>query len=338
MTNHLPLSISFTSAIALLLACGSDAGSGTPPLTGAMEPAPTVQMPGDGAQAAPPGGQATPDEATNTGLDGAPIASGQPSGNGMPGGESSAPAGTGGSAGEGSGAVNMPAPGASGSPFPADVTRPRIMIIGDSISAGPGCYKGYLLDDLTANGFSRFDFVGEYNDDCGRGVRHSAVSCSTATQYTQPDFTLGANCNNLGPFPGLASLMTEYDPDLLLIQLGVNDVWNGRAIDAILGDYATLVQQARAANPNVVLAVAQIQQISPTGDSGAVFTRAEQLIQALPAWATAQSQASSPVFVADLWTNSNTAETNDGVHPNDAGAQRMGQNWFETLRTILPAN
>ena len=28
----------------------------------------------------------------------------------------------------------------------------------------------------------------------------------------------------------------------------------------------------------------------------------------------------------------------DGVHPNDAGAQRMGQNWFNALKTILPKN
>jgi hypothetical protein len=42
------------------------------------------------------------------------------------------------------------------------------------------------------------------------------------------------------------------------------------------------------------------------------------------------------VFVADLWTNSDVAETGDGVHPDDAGAQRMGQNWFAALSAILP--
>jgi lysophospholipase L1-like esterase len=55
----------------------------------------------------------------------------------------------------------------------------------------------------------------------------------------------------------------------------------------------------------------------------------------VPAWAQAQSQPQSPVFVADLWTNSDTAQSGDGVHPDDAGAQRMGQNWFDALRTIL---
>ncbi len=235
---------------------------------------------------------------------------------------------TGGAAGE----ASVPA----ASPFPSSVQRPQIMIVGDSISAGPGCYKKYLLGDLNTNGYTNFDFIGEYTDDCGGGVRHSARSCSTAEQYTQPTFTLAAgSCNPDGTFPGLSQLMVEYRPDLLMIQLGVNDAWGGRATDAILASYTTLVQQARAQNPNVVIAVAQIQQIRPAADGDAVFARAQQLISAVPGWALAQNQSQSPVFVADLWTSSNPAETLDGVHPDDAGAQRMGLNWFNALRAIL---
>ena len=61
------------------------------------------------------------------------------------------------------------------------------------------------------------------------------------------------------------------------------------------------------------------------------------LTAAVPAWAQTQAQAESPVFVADLWTNSDwsKAETNDCVHPNDIGAEKMGKNWYETLKTIL---
>jgi hypothetical protein len=211
------------------------------------------------------------------------------------------------------------------------------MIVGDSISAGPGCYKKFLLAELNAAGYTNFDFVGQYTDDCGGGVMHSARSCTTALDYTQPTFELRADCGG-GTFPGLATLMTTHTPDLLMLQLGVNDVWNGLATDAILTNYATLLQQARAQNPNVVVAIAQIQQIRPTGDANgdAVFMRAQALIEAVPAWAQAQSQPASPVFVADLWTNSDVAETKDGVHPtDDTGSERMGQNWFEALSTIL---
>jgi GDSL-like Lipase/Acylhydrolase family len=139
--------------------------------------------------------------------------------------------------------------------FPPGVTKPRIMIVGDSIAAGPGCYKKYLLQDLIEHHYSSFEFVGEYTDDCG-SVRHSAVSCSTAEQYTQTSFTM-PNCFQGKTFPGLSRLMATHHPDLLMLQLGVNDIWGGkRSVDQIVDSYTTLVRQARAENPRVVLVVA----------------------------------------------------------------------------------
>lgn len=252
-------------------------------------------------------------------------------------GSNGAPAQQGGATGGNGGMGTGGATSSSGSPFPAGVTKPRIMIVGDSISAGPGCYKKYLLQNLTSNGYSSFEFVGEYTDDCGGGVKHSAVSCSTADQYTMESFTL-PNCFAGKTFPGLATLVATHKPDLLMMQLGVNDVWNSRPTDAILASYAKLIEQARAQNPNVVIVVAQIQKIRPDCTNEAVTTAAQALVEALPAWAAAQKTATSPVFVADLWTNSDwaKAETNDCVHPNDVGAQRMGLNWYNALSGILP--
>jgi hypothetical protein len=318
-------------ALALLaaLACGNDpgpareAGGALQPNTGATETNSTGLAP-ENTPDAPAEGQVGSGEA-NAGGAANPGAGGSE-------GAAPAPLPSAGSGGE----TSMPA---AASPFPSSVERPQIMIVGDSIAAGPGCYKKYLLSNLNSNGYTNFDFVGEYTDDCGGGVRHSARSCSTAEQYTQPTFTLAAgSCNPSGTFAGLAQLVASYPTDLLMIQLGVNDVWGGRSTDAILANYATLIQQARAQNPNVVVAVAQIQQIRPTMDGDPVFARAQQLISAIPAWAEAESQPQSPVFVADLWTNSDTAQTADGVHPDDAGAQRMGLNWFNALKNILPAD
>ena len=222
--------------------------------------------------------------------------------------------------------------------FPAGVTKPRIMIVGDSISAGPGCYKKFLLKDLTDNHYSSFEFVGEYADTCsGSNVRHSAVSCSTAEQFTQATFTM-PNCSQGMSFPGMSALVASHNPDLIMLQLGVNDVWNSKTVQAILSSYATLVQQARAHNPNVVLVVARIQKIRPDCSTDATRTLlAESLVNAVPAWAQGQSQPNSPVFVADLWTNSDfsKAETIDCVHPNDIGAEKMGMNWFNALKSIL---
>lgn len=239
---------------------------------------------------------------------------------------------TGGMAGAGGGAGT----GAWG--FPAGITKPRIMIVGDSISAGPGCYKKQLLKELTDHGYKSFEFVGEYTDDCGGGVRHSAVSCSTSEQYTQASFMV-SSCQPGKSFAGLAPLAIKHKPDLIMLQLGVNDVWGGTPTATILARYKTLVEQARAQNPKVALVVAQIQKIRPDcGSNDSVQKRAEELIMAVPAWAKQLGTAQSPVFVADLWTNSDwsKAETTDCVHPNDIGAQKMGTNWFNALKLILP--
>ena len=223
----------------------------------------------------------------------------------------------------------------AGNPFPEGVVKPRIMIVGDSISAGPGCYKKFLLKDLKDNGYSSFEFVGEYTDDCGGGVLHSAVSCSTAQLYTQASFTV-PNCTSK-TYQGLAPLAAKHKPDLLMMHLGVNDAWGNRSATTILGSYATLIEQARAQNPRIVIVVAQIQKIKPDCSNDAVYALTESLVKAVPDWAAKQNQATSPVFVADLWTNSDfsKAETLDCVHPNDVGAQRMGHNWYEALKTIL---
>lgn len=222
-------------------------------------------------------------------------------------------------------------------PFPAGVTKPRIMIVGDSISAGPGCYKKYLRKNLTDRGYSKLEFVGEYDDDCGGGVRHSAVSCSNAEQYTRETFTV-PNCQQGKTFSGMTPLVMKHEPDLIMLQLGVNDVWGGSPTVTTLGRYKTLIEQARAKNPRVVTVVAQIQKIRPNcGSDDSVQKRAEELVKAVPAWAQQVSTALSPVFVADLWTSSDwsMAETLDCVHPNDVGAQRMGMNWFNALENIL---
>jgi hypothetical protein len=211
------------------------------------------------------------------------------------------------------------------------------MIVGDSISAGPGCYKKYLLKNLTDGGYRSFEFVGEYADDCGGGVRHSAVSCSNAEQYTRDSFMM-SNCMQGQTFAGMAPLVTKHEPDLVMLQLGVNDVWGGTPTATTLSRYKTLIEQARAKNPKVVTVVAQIQKIRPDcGSDDSVQKRAEELIQAVPAWAQQVTTAESPVFVADLWTSSDwsKAETTDCVHPNDAGAQRMGTNWYNALKGIL---
>lgn len=210
------------------------------------------------------------------------------------------------------------------------------MIIGDSITAGAGCYKKYLDTNLRESGITHYEFVGEYTDDCGGSIRHSAVSCANTTNYTQSSFTL-PNCFQDTVFPGLSQLMPDHDPDMLMIQLGVNDVWGGNTpIENVLNNYTTLVDQARAHNPNIVLVVAQIHKvITDNCSNDTSFQNAQALVEAVPNWAEQNSSTDSPIFVADLWTNSDPADADDCVHPNDTGSLRMAENWYNALVDLL---
>lgn len=225
---------------------------------------------------------------------------------------------------------------AAGGVFPDSVTEPRIMIVGDSISAGPGCYKKYLDQRLRDSGITDYAFVGEYSDDCGGGIRHSAVSCSTTTNYTNISFTL-PNCFAGETFPGMAELMANHTPDLVMLQLGVNDIWGGSTpIQNVLDNYTTLVQQARSHNPNVVVVTAQIHKvITDNCSNDNAYQNAQELIEAVPGWAAQMSTDASPVLVADLWTNSDPYDADDCVHPGEAGEQKMAVNWFNALEPIL---
>lgn len=256
----------------------------------------------------------------------------------------------------GTGAIGEESPGAveltsagdtetsesSGSAFPDGVTKPKLMIVGDSISAGPGCYKKFLDEKLKGDGITSYEFVGKYSDDCGGGIMHSAVSCSTTSDYVKGTFVLGNTSCSRDTFDGMAKLMAAYEPDLVMLQLGVNDVWDaGAQIQPVLVNYAALVEQARTQNPNVVIVVAQIQKIN-TQQAGmpcmaADFSpKAKELVDAIPAWVASVNTGASPVFVADLWTNSLVSETKDCVHPtDDTGATRMADNWFAALQPLL---
>lgn len=238
------------------------------------------------------------------------------------------------------GSRQLTAPMLMGRVFPEGVTTPKIMIVGDSISATRGCYKGYLDQNLRAHGITSYEFVGKYEDGCGSGIRHSAVSCSTTSDYVKDTFVLAkAKCAQT-PFDGMARLAAEFTPDLIMLQLGVNDVWNGdEAIEPILANYTTLVEQARAVNERVVVVVAQINKVitqnCPESRRGPVNTSAEALVAAIPAWAQSVSTDNSRVLTADLWTNSDTTLTSDCVHPNTDGAKQMGLDWYNALKDLL---
>jgi lysophospholipase L1-like esterase len=201
----------------------------------------------------------------------------------------------------------------------------RIMPLGDSITAGPGCWRALLWDHLQRTGFTNIDFVGtQQGGGCSVpfDIDHEGHSGIAATGM--------ADQNQLPPW------LAATHPDIVLMHLGTNDMWgNFIPTSAILTAYSKLVDQMRASNPNMKIIVAQIIPMEPPSCAPCA-QEVVALDNAIPAWAAGKSTAQSPITVVDQWTGfTASTDTVDGVHPTDVGFQKMADRWYPALAAAL---
>ncbi|HEY0463193.1 MAG TPA: SGNH/GDSL hydrolase family protein, partial [Polyangiaceae bacterium] len=206
----------------------------------------------------------------------------------------------------------------------------RITPLGDSIT-GSTCGPQLLAKALADHGKTNFVFVGSNlnNQSCnGAGT----VQTEGHGGYLVTD--LVGNGMHAAELPKWCE---SNRADLVLMQFGTNDVWSDHSPSVILDAYSTVLSDLRAANPNVVVMVAQITPLNPK-DCADCEARVVALNAQIPAWASSKTSAASPVSVVDLHAafvaasyTLNSTYTADGVHPNVAGAQLIAAKWFDAL-------
>lgn len=203
----------------------------------------------------------------------------------------------------------------------------RIMPLGDSITASPGCWRAILWHDLQTNGYTNVDFVGSIlGNGCNYGYSYDPDNEGHAGY-------LATNIANQNQLPGWLS---AAKPDVVLMHLGTNDVWNNLPTNTILAAYTKLVGQMRASNPKMTILVAQILPMAPSG-CGTCPGGVVALDQAIPGWAAGLTTTQSPIVVVDQYTGFNDATDTigDGVHPNDTGFRKMAARWYPPLAHVL---
>ncbi|MFL6121440.1 cellulose binding domain-containing protein [Actinophytocola sp.] len=209
---------------------------------------------------------------------------------------------------------------------PAAAPAPiRIMPLGDSITAAPGCWRAYLWDHLRTAGYTNVDFVGTQN----------SGGCSVPLDADHEGHS-GFTATGIADQNQLPAWLSATHPDVVVMHLGTNDVWNGTISTAtILTAYSKLVDQMRASNPNMKIIVAQILPMAPSGCTGCP-QGVVALDNAIPGWAAGKTTAASPITVVDQWTGFSTAtDTFDGVHPVDSGFQKMANRFYPAVAAAL---
>ncbi|HLL13471.1 MAG TPA: arylesterase [Pyrinomonadaceae bacterium] len=195
----------------------------------------------------------------------------------------------------------LPAPPAVASPPPAS-NRPKIVALGDSLTAGYGLslhesYPSLLQEQLKRDGF-------DYE------VVNAGVSGdTTAGGLSRLDWTL------------------EGDVRFVILELGANDILRGLPTSETRRNLAQIIERSRARGAQVLLA----GMLAPT-NYGAEYQRASMEI--FPALAEEYDLPMIPFFL-DRVAGIENLNLEDGVHPNPEGTRIVAETVYQYLKPML---
>jgi acyl-CoA thioesterase-1 len=185
-------------------------------------------------------------------------------------------------------------------------TRGRIVVLGDSVTAGYGiepeqAYPALLRQKIDASGLP-FDVVnaGVSGDTTSGGLRRVAWA--------------------LGP-----------GADILIVALGGNDGLRGISPKQTEENIAGIIQKARAKSPRIAVIVAGMQM---PGNMGREFTEAFRAL--FPRVAAANDAALVPFLLEGVGGNAELNQA-DLIHPNPEGQKRVAENVWPVLQKTLAA-
>ena len=127
------------------------------------------------------------------------------------------------------------------------------------------------------------------------------------------------------------ALQPQNKPDIVLLQIGNNDVEDGQANTTTRKVIGKIIDDLRAVNTQVTILLAQITPEAGLSVSG--------LNRLLPALAKSKNTPKSRVILVNQGErlSNPAADTYDGVHPNETGEKIIAGKWLAALEPLLPA-
>jgi hypothetical protein len=212
----------------------------------------------------------------------------------------------------------------------------RVMVVGDSISHGSsGDYTWrYRLQQHLAAHHVTADFVGPRDD---LYAIATAVEGDGDVAYANPRFDPDHNATwgrTLADEAAvIAGTVAQYEPDYLLVLLGINDLtWLGASPAQVEASLRAFIAGARSAREDVAFVFGRLlpSTTSPPGSGPAA--RVADVNARIVALAAELGTGRSPVSVADSDAEFSAADhTWDGTHPNDRGELRIAAAFADAL-------
>jgi lysophospholipase L1-like esterase len=203
----------------------------------------------------------------------------------------------------------------------------RILPLGDSVTSSFSPHDSYrrpLWQKLTSAGFN-VEFVGTQN---GVADGPPADTDFDMNHEGHPGWTTMDGLSHVD------SIAAATQPDIVLLDLGANDVIQGVPIPTIIDQLKQIIDHLRAANPNVKVLVAE-----PTPYIGSNSRQMSKLKGAIGNMAKHESQPGSKVKAVNLFGGFSVgSDTFDGMHPNDSGEKKIANRFFSALKSMAIMN
>ncbi|NEM96971.1 SGNH/GDSL hydrolase family protein [Pontibacter burrus] len=221
----------------------------------------------------------------------------------------------------------------------------RIMCLGNSITQGDGekaSYRFPLWKKLVDAGVD-FEFVGSHDKNkwgVNSPKQNASYKGKTFTNVNEghwgwrADHMLNGNQETYPPEGKLSDWMKQYTPDIALIHLGTNDIFQNQPIAETIGELEQVIRGIRAKNGSVSILLAQL--IPANKNDNYTDNAIRDYNTKIVALAEKLNTAASPVIVVDQYSgfDINTMLA-DEAHPNERGEEQMAQQWYNALLPIV---
>jgi len=189
------------------------------------------------------------------------------------------------------------------------------MALGDSITAGNGGgYRVKLQRDLTAGG-RRFTMVGSQED----GSDDPAIQNG---HEGHPGFWIENLAEQVDVW------IRPRQPDVVLLMAGTNDILNDSPSNAVPNRLSELIDKVAAAAPNATILVSAVPSLLGKDQARLAYNAA------IPGVVSPKQAAGKKVAFVDVAAGVQLTDLRDGVHPNEAGDEKLGAAWAKALDKV----
>lgn len=196
----------------------------------------------------------------------------------------------------------------------------RIMPVGDSLTEGGSKFPHYrnsLLKKLRDAG-AKVEYVGTRRSGSPMGpLAHEGYGGKNSRFLAQT-------------VPGS---FAKHPADIVLLHACHNHFADINPIPGIVADHESMIAAFRKVNPNVMVLVAK----PITSAKLPKYSYLPPLGEALAQMAKRLHTEKQPVIIVDQATGFDPQKDTiaDLVHPNEQGAEKMAQRWFEALKPVV---